>query len=612
MCGIIGYVGFRNVVPILIEGLYRLEYRGYDSSGIAIYDTETEALISKKSVGRVSFLEEKVANLNLNSNLGIAHTRWATHGKVTENNAHPHMSKECNIALVHNGVIENAESLKKDLVNKGYFFVSETDTEVLTHLIDLNYKECKDSLLAVKNSLSKIKGTFGIAVIFSDQPNKIIAARFGSPLIIGLGENESFIASDIQALISHTKKVIYLEDSNIVVIQPDSIDITRFSGEKVLQKTELISDEYSKQELNGYPHFLLKEIMDQPESIEACLAGRLDVDSGAARLGGLELTDKELSEIKQVITVGCGTGHHAGMITSMIIENLVRIPVKSELAVDLSSRKLTPSSDTMYFMFSQSGETADLISLAKELILKNCSVFGMINVIGSTLARLCGKGVYVHAGTEIAVASTKAYTCQIAGGLLVALMLGRRKLITVNEGQKIANELSLIPSKMRSYLDNPGIVLEVAKLLVKSRYVFFIGRGFSYPVALEGALKFKEECYVPCTGYHAGEMKHGPIAMIENGTPVVVIIPKDDEKDKTLISIAEAKARGAIIVAIHTIGDKEIEDISDYSIAVPECAEYLTPLLTSLPVQLISYYAAVEVGADPDKPRNLAKSVTVS
>ncbi len=609
MCGIVAYVGHRPAMGILVDGLRRLEYRGYDSAGVAMIAPETGGLWIRKAVGRVSDLEAVLHDPPDHATVGLAHTRWATHGAVTQNNAHPHTDALEHLAIVHNGVIENADRLRTSLQKQGITFRTETDTEVIAHLIRQCYTG--DPAAAVAAALRQLQGTLGVVALFKEHPDQFIVARLGSPLVVGLGDGESIIASDPQAIVNHTRTVVYLNDREIAVVRADDLKLRRFEGGGLPTRTEVLDDDYALATKEGYPHFMAKEIAEQPEVVERCMAGRLRAPSGQATLGGLGLPLEQLADISAVIPVGCGTGYHAGMLTAMAVEHIARIPARAERAVDLRSRVLIPERKALYLAISQSGETADLIAVVKELQLKGCRVAGVINAVGSTLARLCGRGVYIHAGPEVAVASTKAFTGHVTAGLLLGLMLGRSGVLSSEEGKDIAAGIAAIPDAIRAYLANPGPVEEVAAAVATARYAMFIGRGFSYPVALEGALKLKELAYVPCTGYHAGEMKHGPIAMLEKGTPVIAIVPRDSQRDRTLVNMHEAAARGARLIGIHTAGDREVAALCDISIPVPEVREFATPLVTSLPLQLLAYHAALAVGADVDRPRNLAKSVTV-
>ena len=608
MCGIVGYIGPKNATPILLDGLRRLEYRGYDSSGLALNDQSTGRFWSRKSVGRVADLERIVIDPP-QSNIGIAHTRWATHGGVTNANAHPHWDERQRVIIVHNGIIDNASSLKKDLEAEGVTFASETDTEVLAHLISKAYTG--DPREAVEQALRQIEGTYGLGVIFLDHPGLIIAARHGSPLVIGIGDEESILASDPQAIVGHTRRVIYLNDREIACIRAKDVDLIRLDGRQAELQVEMLEDDYEVAQKGAFEHFMLKEIFEQPESVERCMAGRLRAQNGGAYLGGFNFTPQDLVALRTVIPIGCGTAYYAGLTTSMAIESLARLPSRPELAADFRSRHAVVPPKSLYMAFSQSGETADTIGAVQEILTKGGVVAGVVNVVGSSLARLCGRGVYLHAGPEVAVASTKAFTAQITAGLIFSLMISRARLLSEMEGKRVVEQLSAIPMAMRKYLADPGPVKEAGELMATAPYVLFMGRGFSYPVALEGALKFKEIAYVPCEGYHAGEMKHGPIAMLQNGTPVVAVIPKDSQRERSVANLKEAEARGAQLIIIHTEGDEELKALATVSIEVPQVAEFASPLVTVLPIQLIAYYGALSVGADIDKPRNLAKSVTV-
>jgi glucosamine--fructose-6-phosphate aminotransferase (isomerizing) len=607
MCGIVGYVGKSPVVPILINGLKRLEYRGYDSAGLALI-TEN-GLWKEKAVGRVFNLEKKVSQ-SPEATIGIAHTRWATHGGVTEENAHPHMDNDLRIAVVHNGIIENMNQIKKKLQEEGAIFRSETDTEVIPHLISKYYK--KDPQEAVRRAVRDLRGTYGIVVAFADHPNKLIAARNGSPLVIGLGKNETVIASDPQAIVEHTRNVIYMNDREIAIIDAKNIVVNSLDGISVDSSVETIDNDYTVAELESNEHFMEKEIFEQVESIKRCIRGRLQTEEGNSKLGGLSLSSRDLSKISSVINIACGTSYHAGMVGAMAIEALARVPARAEVASEYRYRHPIIPANSVFFAISQSGETADTLGAVQEVQLKGGRVFGIINVVGSTIARTCEGGIYVHSGPEVAVASTKAFTSQVTAFLLFALNLARTKDMSLEDGQEFAQSLFDVPSLVTDYLDNPGPIDEAVKLITEySKYTLFLGRGFSYPVALEGALKLKEIAYVPCEAYAAGEMKHGPIAMLEEGTPVIFIIPNDSHREKSISNLKEVQARGAKIIAVHTVGDEEVAELAHISIPVPQTHEIISPLLTSIPLQLISYKAGLALGRDIDKPRNLAKSVTV-
>jgi glucosamine--fructose-6-phosphate aminotransferase (isomerizing) len=607
MCGIIGYIGHEKTVNRLLEGLKRLEYRGYDSAGLCLLNGSE--LWVRKSVGRVADLAAIIDEAPLGT-VGIAHTRWATHGGITKENAHPHLNAQHTIAVVHNGIIENMTALKEQLTSEGAVFLSETDTEILPHLIGKYYTG--DPLAAVRAALAQIQGTYGIAVIFQDHPDIIVAARHGSPLVIGLGDGETVLASDPQAIVELTRRVVYLDDREIAVISANNVDVQRLSGGSVDSNVTVLDDDsYGVAELDGFPHFMLKEIHEQPESIRRCLRGRVQVDEGNAKLGGFTMSPRDLIAIQRVTAIGCGTSYHAGMTGAMAIEALARIPSTATIASEFRYKNPVILRDALFLAVSQSGETMDTLGAVQEVMVKGGEVMGVVNVVGSTIARKCGRGVYLHSGPEIAVASTKAFTSQVTALLIFTLMIARTRNLSRAAGKRMSEELMAIPDSVAKYLANPGPIEEVVKAIVDARYVQFLGRGFSYPVALEGALKLKEIAYVPCEGYPAGEMKHGPIAMLEKGTPVIFIAPRDSQREKAISNMREVKARGALLVVIHTVGDTEIENEADIAIAIPECADYASPLLSVLPLQLLAYQVGVALERDIDKPRNLAKSVTV-
>ena len=606
MCGIVGYVGTRAALPILIEGLRRLEYRGYDSSGVALYDPE--AVWLRKSVGRVDNLARQVRE-GPTSHVGIAHTRWATHGGVTDENAHPHADAGLGLAVVHNGIIENEANLRAALTADGVTFRSETDTEVLPHLIRRAYQG--DPVDALRVALAQVRGTYGIAVIFREHPDVIFAARNGSPLVVGLGDGETVLASDPQAIVEHTRRVVYLQDRELAVITPDGVKVNRLDGSAVERDPEQIDTDYGVADKEGYDHFMLKEIHEQPRSVRRCLRGRVQPEEGNAKLGGLNMSPRDLAGIARVTCLGCGTSYHAGMAGAMAIEAMARVPARAEIASEFRHRHPIIPRDTLFLAISQSGETADTLGAVQEVQLKGGEVMGVVNVVGSTIARTCGRGVYVHSGPEVAVASTKAFTSQVTALLVLTLMLARTRDMSFQAGQDAAREISAMPSRVTQYLTNPGPIDAAVKAVKDARYVLFLGRGYAFPVALEGALKLKEIAYIPCEAYPAGEMKHGPIAMLEQGTPVIFIAPEDAQRDKSISNMKEVKARGAKLIVIHTAGDHEIKALADISIAIPPCADFVSPLLTVLPLQMIAYRAALALGRDIDKPRNLAKSVTV-
>ncbi|MCB9678486.1 MAG: glutamine--fructose-6-phosphate transaminase (isomerizing) [Alphaproteobacteria bacterium] len=606
MCGIIAYIGDQPALPRLVEGLRRMEYRGYDSAGVAlVYE---DSLWVRKDVGRVDNLARAVEG-GPGALMGIAHTRWATHGGITQPNAHPHLDGEQRIAVVHNGIIENMNALKAQLQADGVVFRSETDTEIFAHLIRKHYTG--DPREAVCAAVKHVRGTYGLAVMFADHPNVIVAARNGSPLVIGLGDGETILASDPQAIVAHTRRVIYLRDREVAVISRDGANVQLVDGSSVGHEIELLDNEYDLAEKGGFAHFMLKEIHEQSESIERALRGRIQVDDGNAKLGGLEMSPRDLRAVARVVCIGCGTSYHAGLTAALAIEDLARVPARAEIASEFRHRHPIVPPDAAFFAISQSGETADTLGAVQEVMLKGGDVHGVVNVVGSTIARTCGKGVYVYSGPEIAVASTKAFTSQVTALLVFTLMLARTRNLSFEQGQRVARHLVGVPDKVREYLADPGPISAAAELVANARYVQFLGRGYSYPVALEGALKLKEIAYIPCEGYPAGEMKHGPIAMLEEGTPVIMVAPRGSQRDKAISNLREVQARGAKVILVHSAGDDELRDMAEISIPVPQTAEFVSPLLTVIPLQLLSYEVALRLGRDIDKPRNLAKSVTV-
>ena len=611
MCGIVGYLGKRNAAPIIIEGIKRLEYRGYDSSGIAILTKNGEMKLHKEA-GKIIELERSLpAPSDIAGKLGIAHTRWATHGGPTAINAHPHTCCENHIALVHNGIIENYLNLKKKLLEKGHVFKSDTDTEVLAHLIGHLAKDKYDLSEIVREALNLVEGTFGIAVIDKNNPNKLVAARRGSPLILGIGDNEYFVTSDVNAIIIHTNKVIYLQDNEIVTITPDNFEITTMDNEIVDAKISEIDWDVSSIEKGDYEHFMLKEIFEQPTSVYNAFRGRLNKKLSTVRLGGLGMTGEEIRRIKRLQIIACGTSWHSALIGKHIIENLARIQVEVEYASEYRYRNPIIPADTIVLFISQSGETADTLAAMREAKAKGARVLGITNVIGSTIARESDGGVYIHAGTEIGVASTKAFTSQVTILTLLGVLLGRMKDLSPTFGASFIKELEKIPEKIQRILDDNDKILEIAKTIKDSSNALYLGRGANYPVALEGALKLKEISYIHAEGYPAAEMKHGPIALIDENMPVIVIAPEDAIYDKIISNLQEVKARQGRIISIATEGDDKISDISENVIFVPKTIHSLQPLLTVIPLQLLAYHVANLRGLDVDQPRNLAKSVTV-
>ena len=611
MCGIVGYIGKRNAVPIAIEGIKRLEYRGYDSAGVALINKDNDLNIYKES-GKIIELERILPKPSLiESKVAIAHTRWATHGEPTAINAHPHPDCKNELAVVHNGIIENFKKLKKKLIDEGHTFKSETDTEVLSHLFEHFIALTGDFTNGIRDALKLVEGTYGIAVIHKKYPNMMVAARRGSPLILGIGTDEFFICSDVSAIIIHTKKVIYLQDGELVTITPLNFAITTLSNEKVEAHISEVDWDISSIDKGDYPHFMLKEIFEQPVSIENAFRGRLVTKLSTVRLGGLHMTGEELRRIKKIQIIGCGTSWHAGLIGKFIIENLARIPVEVEYASEYRYRNPIIPEDTIVFVISQSGETADTLAALREAQAKGAKVLGLTNTVGSTIARESDGGVYIHAGVEIGVASTKAFTSQVTILTLLAVLLGRMKHLSPTYGMEFIKELNEIPKKVEKILEMNDEILEIAKTIKDSTNMLYLGRGVNYPVALEGALKLKEISYIHAEGYPAAEMKHGPIALIDENMPVVAIALQDTIYDKIISNLQEVKARKGRIIAIATEGDTQIKSYVDNVIYVPSTIEVLQPLLSVIPLQLLAYHVAELKGFDVDQPRNLAKSVTV-
>lgn len=606
MCGIFGFIGNRAAAPLLVDGLRRLEYRGYDSSGIVV---KNGSLQVHKKIGKVSELSKILPN-HIEGNVGIAHTRWATHGGVTDANAHPHLSQNSDIALVHNGIIDNARGLRKRLIERGINLESETDSEALVHMISIGIDSGQSPLESVRQTLNRVTGTWGLCVLFKEH-DLIVCARNGSPLIIGKGEGESFVSSDPHALTQHTQSFYLLEDGDMAVITRDGIDISRLEGGVSSTGLTILEDEWGEADMAGFPHYMLKEIHEQPEALRRCITGRLDMANGSAKLGGLRLDPLRLRTVPHVRLIGCGTALNATKIGQLAIESLARIPAVAHVASEFRYNDPVINPNAIHFAVSQSGETADTLSAVKEIQLKGGDVHGIVNVVGSTIARKCGQGVYIHSGPEQAVASTKAFTNMVASLLMFAIRIGRTRNFSREKGQSIIENFQRIPDLIEKYLQNPGPIDEAVELVKDAKCVLFLGRGLSAPVASEGALKLMEIAYIPCLAYPAGEMKHGPIALLEEGSPVVVILPNDKHREKTIASMHECRARGAKIILIHEEGDIEAAEEADISIPVPSCSYLLTPLLTVVPTQLLAYRTALALGCDVDRPRNLAKSVTV-
>lgn len=614
MCGIVGYIGHREAYPIVLKGLQRLEYRGYDSAGIALYDGS--ALKMSKTKGKVVDLQKKLENeISTSGTVGIGHTRWATHGEPNDVNSHPHYSNSGNLVIIHNGIIENYGSLRKELTQRGYTFASETDTEVLVNLIeDVKTKENVKLGKAVQIALNQTVGAYAIAVFDKEKPDEIVVARLGSPLAIGVGEDEYFIASDASPFIEYTKKAIYLEDGEMAVIRrKKGVKVRKIHDDSLVypyvQELQLNLEQIEK---GGYDHFMLKEIYEQPNAITDTYRGRMLVDEGIIRMSGIDDHLEKFVNARRILIVACGTSWHAGLVAEYIFEDLARIPVEVEYASEFRYRNPVIYPDDVVIAISQSGETADTMAAIKLAKEKGAFVFGVCNVVGSSISRETDAGAYTHAGPEIGVASTKAFTTQITVLTLIALKLAKVKgVISQSEFHYHLQELQLIPEKVKEALDSNEHIKKIAKKYKDARNCLYLGRGFNFPVALEGALKLKEISYIHAEGYPAAEMKHGPIALIDEHMPVVVVATKKGHYDKVVSNIEEIKSRKGRIIGIVTKGDENVREIADYVIEVPDTSEFLTPLLTTIPLQLLSYHIAVMLGKNVDQPRNLAKSVTV-
>jgi glucosamine--fructose-6-phosphate aminotransferase (isomerizing) len=607
MCGIVGYVGPRLASPLLLEGLKRLEYRGYDSAGVAIMNGK--GVETRKAPGKISELESLMSSSPINGTLGIAHTRWATHGAPNFCNAHPHVSCNNEIAVVHNGIVENGTALRQALEDVGHTFRSETDTEVLAHLIeeffDGNLEE------AVLEALRKVEGTYGIAVVSSRDPNKIVAARKGSPLLVGLGEGEYFVASDVSAILAHTRQVIYLDDGDLAVLERDGYRIIDMQAMPMTRTVNSIDWDLDMIERGGFPHFMLKEIFEQPTTVENTMRGRLLVEDGTAKLGGINLTNEELLEFDNIVITACGTSWHSALIGEFMIEELARIPVEVEYASEFRYRNPVIGPRTLCIVISQSGETADTLAAMREAQKRGARALGIVNVVGSTIARESDGGIYIHAGPEIGVASTKAFTSQVMALALFTLRLARLRGLPAKDGRPIVEALQALPAQIKDVLDRADEIESIAEEFKDAANFLYLGRGYNFPAALEGALKLKEISYIHAEGYPAAEMKHGPIALIDENMPVVFIAPHDSVFDKVVSNVQEVKARGGRVIALTSRSEPSLAGKIDYEIRVPETIDMFTPILAAVPLQLLAYYIAVKRGSNVDQPRNLAKSVTV-
>jgi glutamine---fructose-6-phosphate transaminase (isomerizing) len=608
MCGIVGYIGPRTPVPILVEGLKRLEYRGYDSSGIATLNGDGRIYVHKRK-GRIRNMERQLPRELPAANLGIAHTRWATHGAPNDTNAHPHLSADGRVAVVHNGIIENYTSLRKMLTKEGIVFVSETDTEVIPNLVSRFYVD--DLEEAVKRALRLIEGTYGIVVLANDEPNQLVVARNGSPIVLGVGENEMFVASDAPALIAHTKQVVFMDDGEVAVLDRGGFRTTDLHDRAIEKEIDELDWDLQEIEKGDFTHFMLKEIHEQPRAVRRGLLGRANLDYGDAHLGGLNLDRRSFFDIRRICLIACGTSLHAAMAASYLMEELARVPATVEIASELRYRNPIVDAHTLYFAVSQSGETADTLAAMREVQRKGGRVLGVVNVVGSTIARESDGGMYIRSGPEIAVASTKAFVSQLLALTLFALKIGRMRDLSAAAGRELLTALHELPEQMERCIETSEQVEGIARSIMMAPYVLFLGRGPNYPTALEGALKLKEVSYIQCEGFAAAEMKHGPIALIGEGTPVIFLCPSDHLHTKTMSNMEEVAARGGRIIAVANPGNEDVHRLASEVIEVPATHPMLTPFLMALPLQLMAYHAAVALGLDVDKPRNLAKSVTV-
>jgi glucosamine--fructose-6-phosphate aminotransferase (isomerizing) len=610
MCGIVAYVGGRQAYPVILKGLKRLEYRGYDSSGVALLDDE---LAVHKKMGKVAALEESLVGQALQASIGIGHTRWATHGEPSDRNAHPHLSASGKLAMIHNGIIENYAQLKQELQKKGYVFHSDTDTEVLLNFID-DIREHNDCSVeeAVRIALKRVVGAYVIVILDRDHPDTLIAARKGSPLVIGIGKGEHFLASDASPIIEYTKEVVYINDYELAIIRPDELILKNLGNETITPYIQKLDLELAAIEKGGFDHFMIKEIFEQPNTIFDCLRGRLELELGRIRMKGVEEHMDRLLKADRIIIVACGTSWHAGLVAEYLFEELCRIPVEVEYASEFRYRNPVIRPGDVIIAISQSGETADTLVAIEKAKEQGALIFGVLNVVGSSIARASHAGAYTHAGPEIGVASTKAFTAQLAVLTMMAIKVGMEKgTIDAIRSRQLLNELAEIPEKVRQLLENTDDIKRIALKYAKARDFLYLGRGYNFPVALEGALKLKEISYIHAEGYPAAEMKHGPIALVDEHLPVVFIATRDAYHEKIISNIQEIKARKGQVIAVVSEGDTVIPQMADDVIFVPSADEVVAPLLSVIPMQLLAYHIGVELGLDVDKPRNLAKSVTV-
>ena len=607
MCGIVGYVGAKAAAPILIEGLKRMEYRGYDSAGVALLSAG--GMDMRRAKGKIAALEAVVASQPVEGTIGIGHTRWATHGVPSEKNAHPQRDCSGDFAVVHNGIIENFDVLRKRLIASGHVFKSDTDTEVLAHLIEAAFTDNLEA--AVMEALDLVVGTYGIAVISSRDPDKIVVARKGSPLLIGLGEGENYVASDVAAILQHTRQVVYLDDGEMAVLTRDGYRVFDVDANDVPKSVNKIDWDIDQIEKGGFEHFMLKEIFEQPATIENTMRGRLVTEEGFSKLGGLNLTKQEMLGLEHILITACGTSWHSALIGKLMIEDLARIRVEVEYASEYRYRNPIVDDKTLCVVISQSGETADTLAAMREAKRRGAKTLGLVNVVGSTIAREDDGGIYLHAGPEIGVASTKAFTSQVIALTLLTLKLARLRSLSVERGRAIAQAMEVLPAQVQSILDRAAEIEKIADQFQDVTNFLYLGRGYNFPVALEGALKLKEISYIHAEGYPAAEMKHGPIALIDENMPVVFIAPHDSVFEKVVSNISEVKARGGRVIVITSRDEPSLAGKIDFEIRIPETMDMLYPILTVIPLQLLAYYMAAKRGLNVDQPRNLAKSVTV-
>ncbi len=607
MCGIVGYIGPRQAAPILMEGLRRMEYRGYDSAGVALLNQG--GLDVRKAAGKLSVLAGELKGRMPAGTVGIGHTRWATHGAPTTPNAHPHTDRDGRIAVIHNGIIENASAIRKMLIARGHQFRSETDTEVLAHLIGVFYEGNLEE--AVASALRDVDGAYGIAVISTEEPDVLVAARNGSPILLGIGENEWFVASDASAIHEHTRSVVYLDNGEMAILSREGWRVRTLDEGEVDKPINQIEWDLAAIERGGFEHFMLKEIYEQPESLENTMRGHLLEEDGNVRVFGLRMNDEMIKGIRRIIITACGTSWHSGLIGKYLLEELARIPTEVEYASEFRYRNPIVDEHTLVIAISQSGETADTLAALKEAKRRGARVIGLVNVVGSTIAREVDGGLYLRCGPEVGVASTKAFTSQVVALVLVTLRFARLTQMSLLEGRRYIEALARLPQQAQEILDRASEVEELAERFADATNALYLGRGVNFPVALEGALKLKEISYVHAEGYPAAEMKHGPIALIDENMPVVVVAPRDAVYGKIVSNVQEVRARGGKVIAIVNQGDEEIRKLAEATFIVPETLDLLTPVLTSIPLQLFAYYVALRRGCNVDQPRNLAKSVTV-